>query len=248
MIIAIASQKGGIGKSSSSIALSSGLARKGKKTLLIDVDPQANSSKILADDYKDLSENQTIYTTIIDNNPLTIHKTSLPNLDIVPSHILLSKADSSLQGLDRHHRLKDHLASVAKQYDYIFVDNPPNLGVLTLNSLTAADKIIVPVSPGFFELDSISQLSDTIRAVQNRLNPNLQVLGYLFTMSSPTVESRDSLKMLRSALGDQVFKTVIPRNVSVAEAHHKRQDIFTYDENSRAAEEYNRLINEVFNL
>jgi chromosome partitioning protein len=157
MIYSIASQKGGVGKTSSTISISAGIAKKGKKVLVIDIDSQANSSKVLLSNYQQLQKHQTIFTTILDRNPLPIHKTYVPNLDIVPSHILLSNTDVELTtAIDhREERLKRELDLIKHNYDYIFIDCPPTLSWLTINAMTASDKVIVIVSPGYFELDSI---------------------------------------------------------------------------------------------
>ncbi len=158
MVIAIASQKGGTGKTTTSISLAAGLARKGKRVLLIDIDSQANSSKVLLHEYQSLTKEQTIYATIINRLPLQLHHTSVPGLDIVPLHILLSNTDIELTtALDhREARLKEQLDSLTERFAYIFIDCPPALGWLTLNAFTAAEKVLIVVSPGYFELDSIT--------------------------------------------------------------------------------------------
>ena len=163
MVTSIASQKNGTGKTSTTISLSAGLARRGKKVLLVDIDSQANSSKVLLHDYQKILKEQTIYTTIIDRHPLPIHGTHVPNLSIIPSHILISNTDIELTTAKDHReaRLKSDLDEIKDQYDYIFIDNPPALGWLTLNSFTASDSVLVVVSPGYFELDSLVQLSKT---------------------------------------------------------------------------------------
>lgn len=249
MIISIASQKGGVAKTSSAISISAGIAYKNKKTLLIDMDSQANTSKVLIPHYLDLRPENTIYNTIINKEPLPIHQTAVSKLDIVPSHIFLSKADTSLAAeIDRHSRLKKQLQTVKKNYEYIFLDCPPTIGFLTINALVASDEVIIVTAPGFFELDSLKQFSETVGIVQEEYNPLLKLKGILFCKSMPTVESRDSLAMLRQAYGKFVFHTIIPMNVALKEAHFNRKDIFSYDPNSRAAQEYARFINEAFGL
>jgi chromosome partitioning protein len=250
MIISIASQKGGVGKTSTSISLAAGLARKGKRTLLIDIDSQANSSKVLLPNYPVLDKDQTIFTTIIQRGPLPVHETNIPNLSIVPSHILLSNTDIELTtALDhREARLKSKLDAIAGQYDFIFIDCPPTLSWLTINALTASDKVLVVVSPGYFELDSIVQISKTIKEVREVFNPLLELLGFLFTMSDPTINTSTSLKILRQTYTDQVLKTVIPRNTDLRDAHFSKQDIFAFNPNAKAAQAYTRLIDELFHL
>src|SRR5215207_976285 len=168
MVISIASQKGGTGKTSTSISLAAGLAHKGRKVLLIDIDSQANSSKVLLPEYQKIPKEQTIYTTIIERKPLPIHQTQVKNLLIVPSHILVSNTDIELTTAKDHReaRLKTELMKVVDQFDYVFIDNPPALGWLTINSFTASDKVLVVVSPGYFELDSLVQLTKTLDEVR----------------------------------------------------------------------------------
>jgi chromosome partitioning protein len=247
MVISIASQKGGTGKTSTTISLSAGLARKGKKVLLVDMDSQANSSKVLLREYQKIPKEQTVYTTIIERQPLPIHSTHVQNLSIVPSHILLSNTDVELTIAKDHReaRLKSQLDAIKGQYEYIFIDNPPALGWLTLNSFTASDRVIVVVSPGYFELDSLAQLEKTLMEVREYYNPSLTLLGYLFTMSEPTINTSASLQVLRQTYTEQVLKTVIPRNTDLRDAHFQKQDIFSYSPRSKAALAYDKLIREV---
>jgi chromosome partitioning protein len=161
MVISIASQKGGTGKSSTAISLGSGLAKfQSKKVLLIDIDSQANTSKVLIHNYPELKKEQTLYTTILERKPLQIQPTFIPNLDIVPSHILLSNTDIELTTAKDHReaRLKAHLDLVKDEYDFVLIDCPPALSWLTINAFTASEEVLVVVSPGYFELDSIAQL------------------------------------------------------------------------------------------
>ena len=250
MIFSIASQKGGVGKTSSSISLSAGIARKGKRVLLIDIDSQANSSKVLLPNYPQLQKQQTIFATILERSPLPIHKTQISNLDLVPSHILLSNTDVELTtAIDhREERLKRELDLVKHQYDYIFIDCPPTLSWLTINAMTASDKVIVIVSPGYFELDSIVQISKTIKEVKGYFNSHLELAGFLFTMSDPTVNSKTSLQILRQTYTGSVFNTVIPRNTDLRDAHFDKKDIFSFNPHAASAQAYEKLISELFQL
>ena len=250
MIIAIASQKGGVGKTSTSISLAAGIAHKGKKVLLVDIDSQANSSKVLIKDYQALKKESTIYTTILERSPLPIHKTQLDTLDIIPSHILLSNTDVELTTAIDHReaRLKKELDVIKHQYEYIFIDCPPALSWLTINAMTAADKVIVVVSPGYFELDSIVQIQKTIGEVKGLFNPNLGLAGFLFTMSDPTLNSKTSLGLLRQAYTSAVFNTVIPRNTDLRDAHFNKQDIFSFNAKSPAAQAYEKFIRELLQV
>ena len=248
MVISIASQKGGTGKTTTSITLSAGLARQGKKVLLIDMDSQANSSKVLLPNYPELKRHDTVYSTILERKPLVIHPTTITNLSVVPCHILLSNTDVELTTAKDHReaRLKSQLDTVKGQFDYVFIDCPPALGWLTLNAFTASDRVIVVVSPGYFELDSVVQISRTIQEVKEIFNPDLQLLGFLFTMSDPTTNSINSLKILRQTYPDAVLSTVIPRNTDMRDAHFNKQDIFTYSPQSKSAQAYDKLIHELF--
>jgi chromosome partitioning protein len=249
MIVSIASQKGGVGKTSTTISLAAGLARKGKNVLLIDIDSQANSSKvILGNDYSKLPKEHTVYSTIIERKPLVVHHTYLPTLDIVASHILIADTDITLTtAIDhRESRLKNELEKIKARYDYVFIDNPPALGWLTINSLTASDSAMIVVSPGYFELDSIVQISRTISNVQEIFNPQLQLLGLLFTMSDSTINTQTSLQLLRQTYTDKVLRTIIPKNVDLKDAHMQKQDIFAFNPKANAAKAYMTLIEEVF--
>jgi chromosome partitioning protein len=247
MIVSVASQKGGTGKTTTSISLAAGLGRNGKKTLLVDVDSQANSSKVLLPDYPQLQRDETTYRTILHRQPLPIHPTTIPNVDIAPSHILLSNTDVELTTAKDHReaRLKRELDQIKDRYDYIFIDCPPALSWLTINAFTACDQVLIVIAPGYFELDSIVQISKSIEEVREFFNPNLRLLGYLFTMSDPTVNSHTSLRILRQTYTEQVLKTVIPRNTDIRDAHFNKQDVFAFAPNSKSAQAYQRLLREL---
>ena len=190
----------------------------------------------------------TIYATILEHRPLPIHKTRVESLSIVPSHILLSNTDIELTTAKDHReaRLKAALDKIKDQYDFVFIDNPPALGWLTLNSFTASDQVLVVVSPGYFELDSLAQLSKTLDEVRAYFNPTLGLIGYLFTMSEPTINTSASLQILRQTYTTKVLNTVIPRNTDLRDAHFQKQDIFSFNPKAKAALAYNKLIQEVF--
>ncbi len=247
MVISIASQKGGTGKTTTSISLAAGLGRSEKRVLLVDMDSQANSSKVLLPDYLSLPKDETIYRTILGREPLAIHPTSIPNLEIVPSHILLSNTDVELTTAKDHReaRLKRELERIVGNYHHIIIDCPPALSWLTINAFTASDRVLVVVSPGYFELDSIVQISKTIEEVQEYFNPHLRLAGFLFAMSDPTVNSKTSLRILRQTYTSQVLNTVIPRNTDIRDAHFEKRDIFSFKPDAASAEAYRRLLEEL---
>jgi chromosome partitioning protein len=223
------------------------LSRQGKRILLIDMDSQANASKVLLPDYLTLRHDQTICRTILERQPLPIYPTAIDTLHIAPSHILLSNADVELTVAKDHReaRLRQQLQPIATDYDHVIIDCPPALGWLTLNAFAASDAVLVVIAPGYFELDSVVQINKTIHEVANLYNPYLQLLGYLFTMSDPTVNSRTSLKILRQTYTEQVVKTVIPRNTDIRDAHFQKQDVFGYAPQAKSADAYLRLIEEL---
>ena len=203
---------------------------------------------MLLPDYRQLSKDETIYTTLLDRNPLPIFPSSVAGLDITPSHILLSNADVELTTAKDHReaRLRNQLNRVKDNYDYVFIDCPPALGWLTINAFTSADTTLVVGEPGYFELDSIVQLNKTLAEVREFYHPNLQLLGFLFTKAEPTINSRTSLQILRQTYTGQVINTVIPRNVDLKDASFNKQDIFSYRPNAKGALAYQKLIKELF--
>jgi chromosome partitioning protein len=248
MVVSIASQKGGTGKTSTSISTAACLARRGDPVLLIDIDSQANSSKVLLPDYPDLPKERTVYATVLNRQPLPVMPTAVPGLDIVPSHILLSNTDVELTTAKDHReaRLKRELDRLKDDYRYVVIDCPPTLSWLTINAFTASDGVVVVVAPGYFELDSIVQISKTIAEVQEFFNPQLRLLGYLFTRSTPTINAKVSLKILRQTYTDQVFHAVIPENTDLRDAHFNKLDIFAHAPASKSAAAYRRFVEEVF--
>jgi chromosome partitioning protein len=238
---------GGTGKTTTSITLAAGLGRQGKRVLLVDIDSQANTSKVVIPGYQRLPQEETLYVTILKRAPLPIHSTRIPGVDIVPSHILLSNTDIELTTARDHReaRLRDQLSLVQGQYDHVVIDCPPALSWLTINAFAAAESVIITVAPGYFELDSIVQILKTLEEVRDFYNPSLELLGFLFTMSDPTVNARTSLKVLRQTHTDRVFKTIIPRNTDIRDSHFQQKDIFSYKPTAKSALAYLRLIEEL---
>ena len=250
MIIAVANQKGGVAKSTTAINLSAGLALAGHKVLLIDTDPQNNSSLVFTHPQMEIELEKTLHSALINFAPIATitHRTRVDNLSVVPSHLRLSSLDLELaQAFDnRSERLKRSLGDLPQQYDYIIIDNPPALGLLTINSLVACDRILIPVSSGLFALTGLVQLQETMGMIrQTQLNPGLEILGVLHTKTDRTNVSKDVDRQLREHFGDLVFETAIPRNVSLEEAHSRYTHIFDYAPNSSGAQAYKALAQEV---
>ena len=250
MIISIANQKGGVAKSTTAINLAAGLAIEGRRVLLIDTDPQANTTRVFIESNDEIGLEKSLYNAIINRFPLTtiIRKTRFNNLDLVPSHIRLSSVDLELaQALDnRSERLKRSMDGISQSYDYIIIDSPPSLGLLTINSFVASEKLIIPVSTGFFALTGLVQLQETIEMVkQTQLNPALDILGVVCTFSDHTNVSKDVENQLRHYFGKLVFDTSIPKNVSLEEAHSNHTHIFEYAPKSAGARAYKELVKEV---
>ncbi len=251
MILSVANQKGGVAKSTTAINLAAGMARAGYKVLLLDTDPQSNTTSVfLEPDVEEVPLEKSLYNVVINFAPLSgaIQQSRYQNLHFVPSHIRLSGADLELaQAFDnRSERLKRALKRVAAQYDYVIIDDPPSLGLVTINSFVASDRLIIPVSTGFFALTGLVQLQETIDMVrQTGLNPNLDILGVLCTFSERTNVSRDVENQLRGYFGELVFQTVIPKNVSLEEAHSAHTHVFDHAPNSAGARAYKALVQEV---
>ncbi|MDI2586443.1 AAA family ATPase [Psychrobacillus sp. NEAU-3TGS] len=246
-IIAIANQKGGVGKTTTSVNLSACLAYLGKKVLLVDIDPQGNASSGVGVNKGDIS--QCIYDVLIDDVSVleTIQETKVENLYIVPATISLAGAEIELVStISREVRLKKALQEVESQYDYIVIDCPPSLGLLTINSLTASDAIIIPVQCEFYALEGLSQLLSTIRLVQKHLNKNLEIDGVLLTMfDARTNLGIQVIEEVKKYFQEKVYKTIIPRNVRLSEAPSHGEPIIIYDPKSRGAEVYLELAKEV---
>lgn len=246
-IISIANQKGGVGKTTTSINLSAALAELGKKVLLVDADPQANSSSGLGIEIRDLSK--TIYECLVNNiDPRSaILHTEVKNLDLLPSHIDLVGAEIELMNMDnRETRLKRVLSEVEVDYDYIIIDCSPSLGIITVNALTASNSLIIPVQCEFFALEGIAKLLNTVKIIKSNLNPALQIEGFLGTMHDSRLRlSQQVLDEIKRHFGDLMFNTVIARSVRLSEAPSHGLSVLEYDRKSKGAIGYIALAKEL---
>lgn len=246
-VIAIANQKGGVGKTTTAVNLSSCLAHKGKKVVIIDIDPQGNTTSGLGIDKKVIDK--SIYEVIINdvNIENALMKTAVENLYICPSNIQLVGAEVELVSvISRETRMKVAIEEIRKKYDYVLIDCPPSLGLLTLNALTAADTILVPIQCEYYALEGLSQLMNTVKLVQRHLNPSLDVEGVVLTMfDARTNLSIQVVEDVKKYFRNKVYRTVIPRNVRLSEAPSFGLPIILYDPKSKGAECYLELAQEV---
>lgn len=245
--IAIINQKGGVGKSTTAINLSAALGEMGKQVLLIDLDPQGNSSSGLGVEKNRVS--RCIYDALLNDIPLTdiIIPDVSKGLDVVPATINLAGAEVELVSeMARENRLKDAIGPMRGRYDYIFIDCPPSLGLLTINALVAADKLLIPIQCEFYALEGVTKLLDSMKRVKSRLNPSLDIYGVLLTMSdNRTTLSRQVSDEVRRYFGKIVFETAIPRTVKLSEAPSFGQPITQYDPTGKGAQSYIDLAKEV---
>lgn len=244
---AVVNQKGGVGKTTTTVNLAAYLATFGKKVLLVDIDPQSNASVGLGIDRSKIEK--CLYNVIIEGVPLVeiIQKTSIANLDLAPSTPKLAGAEVELVELEqRETRLKRALATVAETYELIIVDCPPSLSLLTVNALAAVDEVIIPIQCEYYALEGISQLTHTLELIREGLNPALKIRGIVLTMyDQRTLLSQQVAEETQKYFGSKVFKTVVPRNVRLAEAPSFGQPIIFYDPTSKGAYAYENLCREV---
>ena len=244
-VISIANQKGGVGKTTTSVNLSTILAKKGKKVLMIDADPQGNATSGVG---IDKNVNFSIYDVIINDVDIdnTVVETNIKNLEVCPSNINLAGAEVELVSMvSREHRLKEKVEDIKEKYDYIIIDCPPSLGLLTLNAFTASDSVLIPVQCEYYALEGLGQLMDTINLVKKHLNKDLTIEGALLTMYDiRTNLSNQVVKEVNKYFENKVYKTVIPRNVRLSEAPSYGMPISVYDPRSKGARSYDKFVKE----
>ncbi|MBS1793957.1 MAG: ParA family protein [Acidobacteria bacterium] len=247
MIIVIANQKGGVGKTTTAINLSAACALQGKRVLLIDLDPQGNSSLSFVDSGSINASAFELLTELEQPWPEFIYRTKVKKLDIVPSRISLAKLEAKLVGdFDAIFRLRDRIESIRGDYDVIFLDTPPTLGIITVNALVAATHVLIPIQSSYFALEGTDDLLETIEKVRSRPNPDLSLMGVLVTLfDKRTALSKDVEAHIRKVFGTKAFKTIITRSVRLEESPAHKETIFTYAPNSSGASEYLKLCREV---
>ena len=245
-IISVANQKGGVGKTTTTVNLSAGLANRGKKVLIIDADPQGNATSAVGVDKECELSTYDVLVNEVDMNEV-IQSTSTKKLNICPSNINLAGAEVQLVSMvSRELRLKEQLDKIKENYDYIFIDCPPSLGLITLNAFTASDSVLIPVQCEYFALEGLGQLINTINLVKKHLNKEIQIEGALLTMyDARTNLSMEVVEEVKKDLGENIYKTIIPRNVRLGEAPSHGLPIILYDSRSKGAESYRLLAEEV---
>lgn len=246
-IIALANQKGGVGKTTTTINLGASLAVLDKKVLIVDADPQANASSGLGIDIRNVK--LSIYECLINGNPAqeAIMPTEVQNLDIIPSHIDLVGAEIEMLNIDnREQLLKQVLSPVKEAYDYVLIDCSPSLGLITVNALTAADSVIIPVQCEYFALEGISKLLNTIKIIKSRLNPTLEIEGFLMTMYDSRLRLANQIyEEVKKPFQNLVFNTVIQRNIKLSEASSYGKPALLYDAESKGAQNHIQLAQEL---
>ena len=248
MILTITNQKGGVGKTTTAINLSAALASKGLRTLLVDLDPQSNSSMSFLDVHR---LERTVFDALV-TEEMTLAEVirpadKVPNLFIAPSSIALAKLEAKLLGdIDSHFRLKDALAPILADYDFVLLDTPPTLGIITVNALVAATHVLIPIQSSYFALEGTDDLLETIDKVKARANPQLQILGAVITLHDKrTLLAKDIVDQIQKVFGEKLFETIITKSVRLEESPAYKESIFSFAPRSSGAYEYYKLSEEV---
>jgi chromosome partitioning protein len=248
LIIAITNQKGGVGKTTTSLNISAGLAVLGERTLLVDTDPQSNATISYVENPAQYTKSLFDILVHSDGNIRDIIVPSVvPGLDVAISKISMAKMEPALLGqIDGHYRLKDKLDSIKKQYDYIIIDTPPTLGLITLNALVSADKVIIPIQSSYLCLEGTDDLLETIQKVKKVGNPQLEILGIIITLHDKRTNiAKDVVKRIKNVFGNRVFKTIISKSVKLEESPAYKESIFTFAPNSVGAIQYHQIVKEI---
>jgi chromosome partitioning protein len=248
LIIAVTNQKGGVGKTTTAVNISAALAFMGKSTILVDTDPQSNSTISIVNDPSQYEK--SLYDVLTGGGSRIeeiIVKSTIPGLDVAISKISMAKLEPALLGaIDSHYKLKDVLGQIRDKYDYIVIDTPPTLGMITLNALVASDFIIIPIQSSYLCLEGTDDLLETVEKVKKVANPNLQILGILVTLHDKRTNiSRDVLARIKKVFGKQVFREVISKSVKLEESPAYKESIFTFAPNSVGAVQYNKVVKEL---
>jgi chromosome partitioning protein len=245
-IIAIANQKGGVGKTTTAINLSAAIAMRNRSTLLIDMDPQANTTMSY---FETSAIQQSMYDVMAEALPLSeiIRPTKVEHLSLAPARISLAKLESKLVGeIDGHFRLKDRLETIRDRYEFVIIDTPPALGLITVNALVAASHLLVPIQSSYFALEGTDDLLETVERIRARPNPDLKLLGAVITLHDKrTTLARDVHRAISGVFGDRVFETTISRSIRLEESPAHRESVFTFAPQSSGAYEYYKLCEEV---
>ena len=248
-VISVANQKGGVGKTTTAVNLSASLAKKNKRVLLIDTDPQGNATSGVG---VDKSVQYSVYDVLVEGIEIenTIQKAEMKNLDVCPSNINLAGAEVQLVSVkDREYKLKEKLDKIKDEYDYVIIDCPPSLGIVTLNAFTASDSVLIPIQCEYYALEGLGQLINTINLVKKRMNKTLSIEGALLTMyDARTNLSNQVVKEVKNYFDDKVYKVVIPRNVKLSEAPSYGMPICMYDQRSKGSKCYEKFAKEFLKI
>ena len=247
MIISIANQKGGVGKTTTAVNIAAGLTRKGKRTLLLDIDPQCNASSMFFEPEETEDSILPLFTETNFNIETIIKETKIPNLFSAPSTIHLAKVERMLAGeIDAPLKLKKNMGVISEAFEYIIIDTPPSLGLLTVNALIASDYVLIPITPSPWAMEGVQDFLDTFKSIKETFNENLSILGVIITMFDPrTVLAKDAVNQIKATFEELIFSEIVHRNVRLEESPAYGEDIFSFAPNSSGAYSYEKIVEEV---